>query len=325
MKHAIFMLLGVCACQGAGAAADDAELPAMTQVFAGFDAYDAITVQGGLVSLEIPGSGVVACPVSGCEAPSVVAWSPSYVSGALGSPIAYAAQVGTLDGVSGELHVVDGSGDRAIATGLVYPSWVATSGARTFVAEDSFSYDETPPKVDCLGCTSDGQVTPWISGVGGGTYGLFADASNVYMLADDATLSSVQLLACSTSHPCFSEPRILLGNLDQTITAQQLASDGASVYVARALMPDVARVDASGNVTSILQATEATAIAWDAATNALWFGTRAGNVGHVSADGTGVVYVAHGAGSIHAIATDATSVYVSTGESGERVMKAPKN
>ena len=301
MKRAIFMLLGVCACQGAPVA--DAELPAMTQVFAGFDAYDALGVQGGLVSAEISGSGVVACPVGGCEAPTVVAWSDSYVSG--------------------ELPVVDASGDRAIATGLVYPSWVATSGARTFVAEDSFSYDETPARVDSV--ADDGTVTPWIQGVGGGTYGLLADAANVYVLVDDPTLSSVQLLACATSHPCFSEPRVLLGDLDQTITAQQLASDGVAVYVARALVRDVVRINASGNVTTILPATDATALVWDAATNALWFGTSAGSVGRVSADGTMRTYVAHGAGAIHAIATDATSVYVSTGESGELVMRAPKS
>ncbi|HEY2369028.1 MAG TPA: hypothetical protein VGH87_21675, partial [Polyangiaceae bacterium] len=275
MKRALFVLLGLCACNGA---ADDGTPLPMSQVFAGFDAYDSIAVQGGVVSVEIPGSGVVACPVAGCNAPTVVASSISFVSGALGSPLAYAAQVASDDGVTGELHVVDGAGDRAVATGLVYPSWVATSGARMFVAEDSFSYDDTPAKIDCVGCAGDGQVTPWISGLGGGTYGLFADASNVYVLADDATLTSVQLLACSTSHPCFSEPRLVLADLDPTITAQQIASDGASIYVARAAKSDVVRVDASATVTPILEATDATAIAWDDATHALWFGTVAGEV-----------------------------------------------
>ena len=321
MKRAVVMLLGLCACQ---AAQDNGDLPAMTQVLAGFDAYDAIAVRDGQVWIEIPGSGVASCATAGCESPAIVAWSDAFTSGALGSPITYAAQIGTLDGVSGELHAVDGAGDHAIATGLVYPSWVATSGARSFVAEDSFAFDDTPATIACVGCTSDGQATPWISGLGGGTYGLFADDSNVYVLADDPTLSSVELLACSASHPCFSEPRVVLGGLDQTITAQQLASDGASVYVARAAKSDVVRVDASGTVTTVLDTTDATALVWDAATNALWFGTLAGNVGHVSADGTNRVFVARGSGSIRAIALDEASVYVVTGDSGELVMKAPK-
>jgi hypothetical protein len=97
------------------------------------------------------------------------------------------------------------------------------------------------------------------------------------------------------------------------------------LYVARNANADVVRVDASGTTTTqILSLTNATALVWDAATNALWFGTLNGNVGHVNADGTGRVFVARGNGSIRAIATDATSVYVVTGESGEVVMKTPK-
>lgn len=322
MKRVLFFLLA-CACHGASA--DDGDLPPMTQVLAGFDAYDSIAVHDGLVSVEIPGSGVVSCATTGCNAPSSVAWSDSFVSSALGSPIVYAAQIGTIDGVTGELHVVDASGDRAIATGLVYPSWVATSGARTFVADDSFSYDDTPATIACVGCTDDGKAAPWISGLGGGTYGMFADASNVYVLADDASLSSVQLVACSTSHPCWSEPRVVLADLDQTITAQQIASDGDSVYVARAATADVVRVDASGVTTTILTTTNATALVWDAATHALWFGTLSGDVGRVSADGTNRTFIARAAGSVRAIATDDASVYVVTGDSGELVMTAPKS
>jgi len=322
MKRA-FVFLSLCACHGVGSFEDQSDPPAMTQVLAGFDAYDAIAVRDGLVLVELAGSGVASCPTTGCNMPYNVAWSDAWVSGALGSPIAYAAQVGSLDGVNGELHVVDTSGDRAIATGLTYPSWVATSGVRTFVAEDSFSYDDTPAKIDCVGCAGDSPA-PWISGFSGATYGLFADASNVYVLADDATLSSVQLVACSVSHPCWSEPRVVLTGLDRTITAQQIASDGNSVYVARSVKADVVRVDASGAATSILSMTNATALAWDEATNALWFGTLSGNVGHVNADGTNLVFVGRGSGSIRALATDATSVYVVTGESGELVMKAPK-
>ncbi len=323
MKRALlFLALGVCGCSGGAPASADG-LPQMTELVGGFDSYDAIAVQNGVVSVEIPGSGVVTCSVNGCDSPTLLVASDAYVTGALGSPVAYAAQVGTVDGVSGELHVVDTSGDHAIATGLVYPSWVATSGTRTFVADDSFSYDDTPATIACVGCTSDGQPAPWISGLGGGTYGMFADASNVYVLADDPTLSTVQLLACAASHPCWSEPRLLLDGLDQTITAQQIASDGDAIYVARAVTSDVVRVDASG-VTSILPSTNASALVWDASMHTLWFGTPGGDVGHMNADGTTTFVASSGAGSILAIATDDTSVYVVTGASGEIVMKTQK-
>ncbi|HEY2368459.1 MAG TPA: hypothetical protein VGH87_18810 [Polyangiaceae bacterium] len=322
MKRAIvFLALGVCACSG-GAPADGA-LPQMTELFGELDAYDAISVQNGLVSVEIPGSGVVTCSVNGCDSPTLLVASDAYVTGALASSVTYAAQDGTDDGVSGELHVVDASGDHAIATGLAYPSWVATSGARTFVADDSFSYDDTPATIACVGCTSDGQAAPWISGLGGSTYGMFADATNVYVLADDPTLSTVQLLACSASHPCWGEPRIVLDGLDQTITAQQIASDGDAVYVARAVTSDVVRVDASG-VTPILPTTNASALVWDASMHVLWFGTPNGDVGYANADGTANTLIASAAGSIRAIATDDSSVYVVTGASGEIVMKTQK-
>ena len=305
-------------CQGAS------DTTPMTQVFSGIDSYDAIAVRDGLVYAEIPGAGVVSCPIAGCQIPSSVAATDTFVSGALGAPISYAAQVADLDGVTGELRVIDAAGDHALATNLVYPSWVATAGARTFVAEDSFGYDDTPATIDCAGCTDDGKVTPWISGFGGSTYGMIADASNVYVLADDAALGSVQLVACSVLHPCYSEPRVVLDGLDSTVTAQQIASDGAAVYVARAGKADVVRVDPSGAITRILTTTNATALAWDAATGSLYFGTLSGNVGRVKNDGALPIIVARSETAIGAIAVDETSVYVVTGENASVVMKAAK-
>lgn len=323
MKHAIFMLsLGAIGCRAPGTSDDSTALPAMTQVFTG-DVYDAISVHDGAIWTEMPGAGVATCTTSGCAQPSVVTWSDSYVSGVLGSPIAYAAQVGTLDAPSGELHIVDTSGDHPVATGLVYPTWVAASGGRTFVVEDSFYSNDTPTTVSCVGCTSDGQATPWISGIDGQTYGMIANDSNVYVLADDPTLSSVQLLSCPTSRSCFSEPRVALSGLDESVNAQQLATDGSSVYVVRTLTSDVVRVDAAGVVTKFLSKA-VTAITWDAATSTLWFGTRYGVVGRVNADGTGPTEVASGIGSIRALATDATNVYAIAGTAGTVVMKTPK-
>jgi hypothetical protein len=320
MKLYASLVLVALGCQGASG-----EPVPMTQVFSGIDSYDAIAVRDGVVYAEILGAGVVSCPIAGCQIPSSVASSESFVSGALGAPISYAAQVADLDGVTGELHVIDGAGDHALATNLVYPSWVATAGARTFVAEDSFGYDDTPATIDCAGCTDEqSKVTPWISGFGGGTYGMLADASNVYVLADDAVLGSVQLVACSVLHPCYSEPRVVLDGLDPTITAQQIASDGSAVYVARAKKADVVRVDPSGAMTRILTTTNATAIAWDAASGSLYFGTLSGNVGRVKNDGLLPVIFAHSDTAIGAIAVDDTTVYVVTGDNASVVMKTAK-
>ncbi len=326
MKHAIFMLsLCTFACE-APATSDGSSttLPAMTPMFTG-DVYDAISVHDGSVWVEVPGAGVATCPTSGCDQPSVVTWSDAYVSGVLGSPIAYAAQVGTVDDSIGELHTLDTSGDHTVATGLVVPTWVAASGGRTFVVEDSFYSNETPSTISCVGCTSDGKATPWISGIDGETYGMIADASNVYVLADDPNLVSVQLLSCPTSRSCFSEPRVVLSGLDETVNVQELATDGSSVYVARTLTSDVVRVDAGGAVTPLIWTMKVvTAITWDAATSTLWFGTMLGDVGRVKGDGTGLTVVARATGSIRALATDATNVYAITGESGAVVMKTPK-
>ena len=327
MKHAIFML-SLCAfgCQ-APASSDDSStattLPSMTQVFTG-DVYDSIAVHDGSMWVEAAGAGIASCPTTGCDHASVVTWSDAYVSGALGSPIAYAAQLGTLDSPIGELHTLDASGDHTVATGLVYPTWVAASGARTFVVEDAFYFDDTPSTISCVGCTSDGKPAPWITGIDGETHGMIADASNVYVLADDSNRVSVQLLSCPTSRSCFSEPRVVMSGLDQSVNAEQLATDGSSVFVARTLTSDVMRVDANGAVTPlVLTMKEVTAITWDAPTSTLWFGTILGYVGHVSPDGKNLTVVAHTAGAIRALATDATNVYAVSG-SGDTVVKTPK-
>jgi hypothetical protein len=321
-KLAVLLSLGVIACQGANGTGT----APMTEVWSGDDAYDDLSVRDGLVYAEIPGYGVVSCAVTGCgDAPSEVVASDAFVSADVSSPIAYVAEVTALLGSGGELHVVDDGGDRTLASSLDHPSLVASAAGRTFVAEDSFGIDEKPATIDCVGCTTDGKVTPWISGFGGAAYGMFADASNVYVLTDDPSLSSVMLIACSVSHPCFSEPRVLLQGLDARITSRQITSDGASVYVAREALSDVVRVDSSGAVTTVVSSTDVTALAYDAASGTLYYGSATGDVMRIK-PGTGEQPVLLGLGgdAIHAIALDETSVYVLTGESASIVMKTAK-
>jgi len=325
MKTAIFFsaaLLLACGAQNG----DDA--PAWgTLVWSGSDSYDALAAHDGFVYLEIPGSGVERCTTIGCTQPSSVLGTDAFVTAAFGATtITYATEImDESGGVAGEIRAVgvDGTGDRSLLPGATHPAWVASSGARTFWADDSFALDETPATIQCVGCTSDGQSTPWISGLGGGTYGMIADDANVYVLADDASRTSVDLVACGTAAPCFGEPRVVLAGLDPMILPQELASDGASVYVARSKERDVVRVS-NGAVTVLATSVDATALAFDATSDSLYYGTSSGTLARVKPDGSGATTIGTSTSAIAAIAIDETSAYILTGTSSSYVMKGPK-
>jgi hypothetical protein len=292
MKATIFFsaaMLLACGAQN-GNGGDDVARWDATLVWSGSDSYDTIAVQDGFVYVELPGTGIERCATSGCTQPSSVLGTDAFVTASIGaSTITYATQImDPSGGVSGEIRAVgvDGTGDRSLLAGAAYPAWVASSGTRTFWADDSFALDETPATIRCVGCTSDGQSTPWISTLGG-TYGMIADASNVYVLADDASLTSVNLVACGASAPCFGEPRVVLTGLDAMIVPQRLASDGTSVYVARANEQDVVRVSNGGVVTSIVPSVDATALAFDASSGNIYYATSSGTLGRVKPDGSG--------------------------------------
>jgi hypothetical protein len=305
------------ACTGSGS---------LTILFQGLESYDALAARDGFVYVEVPGAGVQRCPTSGCAAPSPVVATESFISAALATTVTYSTEnTGTDGALAGEIRSVgaDGTGDRSLLADASYPAYVAPSGARTFWARDSFAVDDTPASVQCVGCDDSGASTPWITGLGGSTYGMIADATDVYVLADDASLTSVSLLACSIDAPCLGEPRVVVGGLDRTVTAQQLATDGASVYVARAAQRDVVRVDASGVVTPIVTAQSVSALAFDASTGALYYGTADGAVARVSSDGS-VTTLACGSTPVAAVAVDASSVYFVNGESASVVIKTAK-
>jgi hypothetical protein len=332
----VLVASSVLACSDGNGGSTNGDAPtcnaaATSLVFGGLDAYDALTVQDGFVYVEIPGEGVQRCPTSGCTSPTSVVASDGFVSSALsGSNVAYTTQIASTDDVTivGEIRYAntDGTNDQSMLGALTFPSYVAISGASTFWAQDSFTVDDTPAVINCIGCNGNAASTPWISGLSGGTYGMIADGSNVYVLADDPTLTSITLLSCPVSRPCFSEPRVVITNLDTTMTPQQIASDGTNVYVARASRNDVVRIDASGNVTPIVSLSEAvTAIAVDAAAGNLYYGTMSGAVGRVtSAGGTDMVTLACSSTGIAALAIDDTSVYLLTGTSASDVLKSAK-
>jgi hypothetical protein len=317
-------LLAIACSNAAGAPDETAPAGTTTPLFQGFDVYDAIAARDGFVYVEVPGAGVQRCPTSGCAAPTPVVASDAFVSSTLGDVLTYATQIAADDGsLAGEIHSVgaDGSDDRILLADASYPAYVATSGARTFWASDSFAVDDTPFAIQCIGCGS----TPWIMSIAGATYGMIADAHDVYVLADDASLESVSLLSCSVDAPCFGEPRVVLGGLDRTATAQQLASDGTNVYVARPLQNDVVRVDRAGVVTPVVTSQAVSAVAYDASTASVYWGTTDGDVGRVPADGSSApTKLAFTGSAIAALAVDDAGVYFVTGPSGSEVLETAK-
>jgi hypothetical protein len=299
-----------------------------TTVVNGTDLYDAIVVQNGSLYLEVPGVGVKSCPVTGCTTTTNIVATDSFVSATVSSQgVTYATQTAAATGgVTGEIDSVglDGSAAQSMLGGLTYPAFVAAgSTTRTFWIDDSFTVDDTPATVNCIGCTTGGASTQWINGIGGGTYGMITDATSVYVLEDDPTLTTVRLLSCPMQSPCYSEPRVVVDGLDRTITAQQIASDGTYVYAVRAGNEDVVRVDASGNVTVVVACQNVTAIAVDSGN--LYYGTQGGTVARVRSDGSGTVTtLSCGSDPIPALAIDATSAYFVTGPNASVVEKTAK-
>lgn len=291
--------------------------PAATAVFSGQESYDTLNVQGGFVYVEVPGSGLRRCAKAGCsDSPDTLLDLDDYVSFTMTpTGITYARQT-EIDSSQ-----PDGTAAQTVASGLTAPSFVATSGTRTFWVVDSFATDETPASVWCLGCTTDGQPTEWITGIGGASYGLLADASNVYVLEDDPTQTTVRLLGCSVNAPCFSEPRLLVDGLDNTVVTARVASDGTSVYVARST--DIVGVDAAGNMTTVANVPYVTAITVDAGN--LYYGTEQGEIDRVTlSSAKTTTLVCGGPDAIGALAVDDTSLYFLSGPNESDVARVGK-
>jgi len=327
---ALAAFLGACGGGASGDGVTGGACGAPTVLFSGFDSYDSLAVQGGFVYVELPGEGVARCATTGCTAPTSVVDNDGFVSSAFGgTSIAYATQIASSDddGVSGAIRSAndDGTNDQSVQSNLTYPAYVAKSGASMFWAQDSFAIDETPATINCIGCNGNAASTPWFAGLTGGTYGMIADDENVYVLADDPTQTSVMLFSCSVNAPCYGEPRVVIGDLDPTITAQQIATDGTNVYVARASSGDIVRVDPSGNVTRVAAIDAVSAIVVDASTSTLYYGTQAGLIARVALDGSAQsATIACSASAIASLDVDATNVYALTGDSQSDVAVAKK-
>ena len=148
-----------------------------------------VSVAGGFVSAGVEDSSgtlianIVACPVgTTCTQPKSilnVGFNDNAQAYAASTQLFY-----TLDSSSvGSVHSIgyDGMNDATLLANAASPTWIAVSGTRTFWASDDLNGTAS---VHCIGCGTGDQT--WISNLGP-TYGLLADANDVYVIADDGT------------------------------------------------------------------------------------------------------------------------------------------
>jgi hypothetical protein len=301
-------------------------------VFTGVATYDALSVQNGFVYAEVSASGVDRCATTGCTAPTHVITVPAsltYDSFALGPSLIDYTVSGPITadgGASGELRTIgfDGTGETTVLGGLADPLYLATSGARTFWVDDLYDDTGGDDTVYCVGCNGQPN-TPWITMLSRGAYGLVADSSDVYLLADDVSLNNLSLLACSVTTACNATPRTVITPLDYATVIQQVASDGTYAYVAREDHADVVRVDATGQVKQVVTSLDVVAIAIDAAAGYLYYATSTGVLGKAKSDGSGQpTTLACTDPNVAALALDDSNLYFITGVAGSQILSIPK-
>ncbi len=307
-----------------------------TLVFSSTASYDTLSAQGGFVFAEVTSAGIDRCPIAGCAVPSsiiTVGSSVSFIDSAVTTnAIDYTLQgLGADGGTGGEIHTtaLDGTNDTiALATNTKYPEVVASSasssGTRIFWVDDEYGFGGTgDDTVDCIGCSA-GDAT-WITNLPGSAYGIVADANTVYVLADAASLTDLVVLGCSVNAACGDSPRTVISGVDASTTQTQIASDGTYFYIARENAAEVARIDATGNKTTVISSQDVIAIAVDATAGNLYYGTTGGVIGRVRSDGsTEPTPLACNQDSVTAVAVDDQNVYFLAGSTTSNIYKLPK-
>jgi len=259
--------------------------------------------------------GLLSCTVSApCVNPTLffnLTASDKLFSYTVGAQLAYTLQSGANSG-SVHARALDGTGDQALGQNLAYPAYVALSGSRTFWVDDASTStsNQTPAVLHCIGCGS-GDMQ-WITGLNA-THAAFADANDVYVLADDGTSSlTYGIYGCSVGSACGGSPRVVAKGLDTY--ALGVASDGTNVFVARSDQTDLVAIDKVGTAKPLALQVSINAIAVDAAKGELYFVTYGGLVAVVKTDGSATPSVVSNCdtnfGDIDSIAIDATNVYI---------------
>jgi hypothetical protein len=269
---------------------------------------DFVSASTGFVFPQSFNVGLGRCATgSTCTNPqSILSLAPgdSFDNAAVGSSIVYSAE-GTS---TGSIHrtAIDGTNDMALfSASALAPGFVALGGGNVVYWVNGYQ----PAEVHCIGCSGSGD-TLWIDTVQAPT-ALFADATAVYVAAYDSTNVTYGIYGCGAAMACGTQPRVVIEGLSQTsITPSNVASDGTRVYVPREATSEIVGVDTLGNVKAIVTKVQATALAVDATTGELFYGTSTGLVARTKGDGSAAsVTLSTCAKQIDAIAFDATNVY----------------
>ena len=305
-----------------------------TAVLTSSESLDALAVAGGyamtatLSSSASTYANVLACSTgSTCASPPgvlAIAFNESLSSFAASSLIYYA-----ISGNTGSIHSAgfDGKNDQVLLANAASPLWMGASGTKVFWTSDDGG--ATPASLHCIGCGSGDQT--WISNLGL-TAGVLADASTVYVIADDGSNNLTDgIYSCSTTAACGASPKKLIAGLtfNAFFASSQIATDGTKLYVTND-QSAIISIDSSGTQKTVVQGVSAAVIAVDAATGDLFYGTDSGTIARVKADGSSapvtISTCAPGdANSVTGIALDATNVYVlvvpTTGDEGVYAIK----
>ncbi len=297
---------------------------------------DEIRVAGGFIFGQITSSGIISCPTSGCATPTSLFTAPAqdrYKAFAVSDKLLYyAVETGSepTDGgaTPGAVHSLafDGTSDQQIGGSAPNAYFVGVSGTNVFWVDDpNQGTNLGPASVNCIGCSGSSSV-PWITALNV-TYAFTTSTNNVYVLADlDGTGANETLFACGVTSPCLATPKKLLSNVDPSATNTSLAADDTYAYLARTDHADIVRVDMSGVLTEIVNATTAYAITVDKTGN-LYYADDTGTVYGTKADGSGTPKsLACGTATslALALATDDTSLYYIFNDPLISVYKVPK-
>ena len=295
-----------------------------TAVLTSSEDLDDLSVAGGyamaatLSSQSSAYANIVPCATNAsCTNPPgllTLAFSDAMPAYATSSSLVYYAVV-SGGGPTGTLHSVtfDGKTDQVVLANASHPLFMGAFGTKLFWTSDDGG--STPASLHCMGCGTGDQT--WITNLGL-TWGVVADANNVYVIADDGSNNLTDgIYSCGTGAACGSSPKKLMTGLTFNAfhAASQIASDGTYVYVTND-QSAIIRLDSSAAQKTIVNNVSAAVIAVDGATGDLFYATDDGTVAKVKTDGSSTTpttlstCLPGDANAITGIGFDATNVYV---------------
>ncbi len=242
---------------------------------------------GPAQSDTVPYTGFVACPQTGCAAPSVVAdysspdaalqWGSAAVSDAgiyqalasLESSSDCFCDGGAQDAGSISLAALDGGGLQPVVPRLGDPFLIALAADEIYWVDDpsTMSSTESTARWRVLRCPTSGCASPEVvmTGAAAQTYALFLDGRNVYLVAND-TSSATHLYACALDGGCGGSGDKVLNDvagptgsdqwpLDPLGGGDVFATDGQTLFRASPSLLAISVVDPATSGTTTLAAT----------------------------------------------------------------------